>query len=51
MVYPTDVVLETSLGKNYKIYQEFGKKINKIDLKLEWHYYINFGKIWKNMDM
>jgi hypothetical protein len=46
MVYPTDVVLETSLGKNYKIYQKFVKKINEINLKLEWHYFINFGKIW-----
>ncbi|MDR1890034.1 MAG: DUF3788 domain-containing protein [Zoogloeaceae bacterium] len=46
MVYPSDVVLETSLGKNYKIYQEFLGKINEINLKLEWHYYINFGKIW-----
>jgi hypothetical protein len=22
------------------------KRINAINLKLEWHYYINFGKIW-----
>jgi hypothetical protein len=46
MVYPTDAVLEASLGKYYKVYQEFEKKINEINLKLEWHYYINFGKIW-----
>jgi hypothetical protein len=45
-VYPTDAVLETSLGKNYQIYLEFEKRINEINLKPEWHYFINFGKIW-----
>ena len=42
---PDDNVLETALGKKYKIYQTFVDKINEINLALEWNYYKD-GKNW-----
>ena len=45
MVKPEDAVLESALGKNYKLYTEFERKINEKELVLEWHYY-NDGKSW-----
>ena len=39
MVNPDDAVLEETLGKVYKMYQEFTAKINEQKLVLEWNYY------------
>jgi hypothetical protein len=39
MEEPNNRILETALGKKYKIYQEFINKINEINLVLEWNYY------------
>ena len=45
MVKPENKVLETALGRNYKLYTEFVNKINELNLFLEWNYY-NDGKSW-----
>ena len=45
MVKLENKVLETALGKNYKLYTEFVNKINELNLILEWNYY-NDGKSW-----
>ena len=45
MVKPDKKVLEKTLEKNYKLYQEFEMKINEIKLIFEWNYY-NDGKSW-----
>ena len=34
MVKPENKVLETALGKNYKLYTEFVNKNNKIDIEM-----------------
>lgn len=44
LVNPIDV-LEKYLGKDYKIYQEFSKLIEKLSLKLEWKFYYDV-KYW-----
>jgi hypothetical protein len=43
MEEPNNRVLETTLGKKYKIYQEFINRINEINLILEWNYYKDQG--------
>ena len=45
MVQPENHVLEDALGKNFKIFSEFEKKITELNLVLEWNYY-NDGKYW-----
>ena len=45
MVNPDNEVLKATLGKGYKIYQEFAEKINDKKLVLEWNYY-NDQKSW-----
>ena len=45
MVKPENKVLETALGKNYKLYTKFVNKINELKLILEWNYYKD-GKSW-----
>jgi len=45
MVKPDEDVLETTLGKNYKVYQEFANTVSEMNLILEWNYY-NDGKCW-----
>jgi hypothetical protein len=44
-VKPDDNILENTLGKHYKILQEFEEKINKLSLALEWYYYRD-AKSW-----
>ena len=39
MVNPEDKVLETALGKNYKLFKSFKQKITEQSLVLEWNYY------------
>ena len=45
MVKPNNKILEKTLGKNYKLYEEFETKINELKLTLDWNYY-NDGKSW-----
>ena len=45
MKNPDDKVLETVLGKAFKIYQEFKNKTAETNLVLEWNYY-NDQKSW-----
>ena len=45
MVKPNNKILEKTLGKNYKLYEEFETKINEKKLALEWNYYTD-GKSW-----
>jgi len=45
MVEPENSILETALGKNYKLYTEFVDKVNQLNLIPEWNYY-NDGKSW-----
>jgi len=45
MVEPSNDILEKSLGKKYKVYEDFVSKINELGLVLEWNYY-NDQKCW-----
>jgi len=45
LVEPDESVLEATLGKKYRIYQEYIQKITDMNLIPEWRFY-NDGKCW-----
>ena len=45
LISPDDEVLKKTLGKNYKIFRDFTKRVNEQNLVLDWNYY-NDGKSW-----
>ena len=45
VIKPDNNVLETALGKNFKLYADFLDKLSELHLVTEWNYY-NDGKSW-----